>query len=769
MSTPAQPTVIAANPADSTLLSLARAVVRQSTDDAPSWPRLDLTDPKQREFGDYELLEELGRGGMGVVYRARQASLDRDVAIKFIADWFADPARVERFTAEARTAARLMHPHIVPVHEVGSVEGLHYFSMPLIKGRSLAEVLGGGTLEPNEAVALMRKLCEAIDYAHRLGLLHLDLKPANVLFDERNEPLVADFGLARHMDAKGGVDAQEVSGTPNFMAPEQIHIKQYRLTPATDIYALGAILYLCLTGVSPHGSGSADDVMRRAAANRIAPPRSINRAISPDLAAITMKCLELQPADRYANVAALAEDLRRYTENLPVAARPLNGLQRLIRWERRNPALAGVRFAALIILILLWSSYQDAEEARLHIEAEQKTTQAARVEAEAQRDHAINTSALGAWLYAQHTSDDYAHDRDIATRMLQWLRAKLPNDETQQAAVLTSFITALDNEKPEATDSLWQPFIEVMGRDYRQKVIAALEAGREPNRHALAARLAWFDERDVAEPKQFTTLLDEAIAAQPDDVGTWNIATTFCTGPKGAMHCRHPEAVEHLIRLDPDNAYPWLLRAMSEGGERGGTALHEAALRKTFDDYFRATFSGYVEALHKGGVPAPKLLSEPTAIMAPGQDPLGTIAIAEAASFPIADWSRLTDLCKPAKQVMSPLMREDCRTVGEMMARSKATLVTRHIGANIVRRIAKGTPLEQEMVEMRRRYVFVTEGQDRLTREQHNAYPLDAFIADITREGELEAVTNELKHYGIPTQPPADWQPKDPDTLVLAE
>jgi serine/threonine protein kinase len=159
-----------ANPADSALLSLARVIAGGAGVSGPTaWPQLDLNDPQQREFGDYELLSEIGRGGMGVVYRARQRSLERDVAIKFIAEWFADAAHVGRFLAEARAAARLIHPNIVPVHEVGSVEGLHYFSMPLIEGRSLAEQLEQQTtLAPSAAIALLLKVCEAMDYAHRV-------------------------------------------------------------------------------------------------------------------------------------------------------------------------------------------------------------------------------------------------------------------------------------------------------------------------------------------------------------------------------------------------------------------------------------------------------------------------------------------------------------------------------------------------------------------------------------------------------------------------
>ncbi|MBK8068039.1 MAG: serine/threonine protein kinase [Rhodanobacteraceae bacterium] len=259
---------------------MASSVAGQSWD----WPVLDFSDPAQRQFGDYELLAELGRGGMGVVYRARQRSLDREVALKFIAAGMADPLQVARFLGEARAAAKLVHPNIVPVFEVGSVGEVHYFSMPLIDGETLDARLKRQKPPRAELLALMIKVCEALDYAHRLGLLHLDLKPANILIDPRGEPLVADFGLARQMDADGGVKAQEVSGTPAYMAPEQILIEQYRLTVATDIYALGALLYRSLSGVSPHGEGASADLIRRALAGQIRPLEQAG--VDRDLAAV---------------------------------------------------------------------------------------------------------------------------------------------------------------------------------------------------------------------------------------------------------------------------------------------------------------------------------------------------------------------------------------------------------------------------------------------------------------------------------------------------
>ncbi|HEU4990935.1 MAG TPA: serine/threonine-protein kinase [Luteimonas sp.] len=772
---PHEPGKPARDPSDSVLLTLARAAMASGTAaGAVSWPRLDLDDPAQRIFGDYELVEEISRGGMGVVYRARQRSLDRDVAVKFVAAGIDDEAGVARFLAEARAAARLVHPNIVPVHEVGSVDGLYYFSMPLIRGRTLADTLAAGKLPPEATVALLLSMCDAIDYAHRLGLLHLDLKPANVMLDERDQPQVADFGLARHMDERGGVDAQEVSGTPSFMAPEQILIRQYRLTPATDIYALGAILYRCLAGVSPHGEGQPDDVIRRAAAGRIRPPRSLDPSVPRDLDAICMKCLELQPADRYPNVAALADDLRRVRDGQPVSVRRIGAFERAQRWRRREPRLAAATAIAVVALLAgiaatTWQ-WREASAQRDIAMTQRDVAERERREADAQRDRAEGTSALGAWLYAQRADADGEASRgDLATPMLEWLRAHFPGNEARQEATLTSFFTALAREDRTAIEGLAMPFIEVMNRSYRQATIAALEAGNDPGRHALAARLAWFDERHSDNPARFTRLLDRAIAAQPDDFGVWNIAATFCTGPEGAVRCRHPEAVREMQRIDGGNAYPWLLLVRPGDREGNIAALREAAGRTRFEDHFLDTYRGYVQAFSNSGAEMPKLISGPLRVIAPKQNPVLFVALYESSSFPLAPYHSLTVVCDPRNAALPRSAYRDCRTVGETMARSRSSLLSRMIGSVIVRRLAKGTPLEREMVELRRHYLYVRAATDSLSEAQQRNYPLDRFLHDVSTLGELEAWENGLAYYGIPTQAPAGWQPADPRDLLLSE
>jgi hypothetical protein len=743
------PTRMVANPADSALLSLARVLADSGTSVKGnlSWPQLDLSDARQREFGDYELLEEIGRGGMGVVYRARQHSLDRHVAIKFIADWFADPARVGRFLAEARAAARLMHPNIVPVHEVGSVEGLHYFSMPLVEGRSLALVLDDKQLSTDAMIALMLKLCEALDYAHRLGLLHLDLKPANVLLDERNEPLIADFGLARHMDANGGVDAQEVSGTPSFMAPEQILIKQYRLTRPTDIYALGAILYLCLTGQSPHGEGAADDILRRAVAGRIRAPRELNPNISRDLDAICMKCLELQPADRYKTAAGLAEDLRRVRDDLPVSVRKIGYIERVQRWFKREPRLAfATTFAALTLIV---GAAATAWQWR---------------QAVAERDRATIASEIGAHLFAYK-----GEDNKRAEDLIDWLRNRLPGDENRQADALAAFAASVDAEGRETADPLFARVTDVLGADYRRQMIQALSAGSDPYRHLYIALLAWRDEHDSADPKTFASSLQAALDEHPDDPLVWHVAAVYCPGPRGAAHCVKPQAAETLTRLDPENMFSWLLLAMtSTDAQRARDALHAAAARTRFDDHLGATDAAYAKAVDIAAVPAPPLIARPLRILAPNERVASNIALAEAEGMQLPPFQRFIDQCgvrAGATPITDSQVRADCLTVGMAMVRSNGGLMTRMIGIVPVRALAKGTPEAEEAAQVRRLYTYLEDVYQKLNPSQRASYPSSRHLEDIATAGEMVALQRRARFFGLPDQPPADWIPDSPTAL----
>lgn len=294
--------------------------------------------PHLRYFGDYELLDEIARGGMGVVYRARQVSLDRRVAVKMMRPGLlASEAEIERFRAEARTAASLQHPNIVAIHEVGEFEGLHYFSMDLVEGPSLAALVREKPLAPAEAACHVRTLAEAVEYAHSRGVLHRDLKPSNVLLDAAGRPRITDFGLARPLggDADGRA---KIVGTPAYMPPEQAAGEQ-ELGPASDVYSLGAILYELLTGLPPFRGGPAE-VVRQVKEEKPARPSVLNREVPWDLDAVCMRCLEKDPARRYPTAAELAREL----EQVELGSTRTSG-----RWLR-------VAAPLVLVAVVMWKN-----------------------------------------------------------------------------------------------------------------------------------------------------------------------------------------------------------------------------------------------------------------------------------------------------------------------------------------------------------------------------------------------------------------------------
>lgn len=323
-----------------------------------------------REFGDYELLEEVARGGMGVVYKARQRSLNRVVAVKMIlAGNLAGPADVERFQAEARAAANLQHPGIVAIHEVGEHEGQHYFSMDYIEGTSLAEVVRANPLPARRAAGYVWQVAEAIDYAHRQGTIHRDLKPSNVLLDAADRPRVTDFGLAKRIEGDSALTGTgQVLGTPSYMPPEQAGGKRGQVGPASDVYSLGAVLYELLAGRPPFRAETPLDTLLQVLEVEPVSPRLLNPKLPKDLETITLKCLRKSPAERYATAAALADDLRRFLNDEPIVARPPSAVERAVRWARkqRRGAVAGVVGAVATVLLTAgalagWKVYSDSQ------------------------------------------------------------------------------------------------------------------------------------------------------------------------------------------------------------------------------------------------------------------------------------------------------------------------------------------------------------------------------------------------------------------------
>lgn len=311
--------------------------------------------PKVRYIGDYELLEEIARGGMGVVYKARQTSLGRIVAVKMIlAGHLAEADDVKRFQSEAEAAASLAHPGIVAVHEVGLYHGRHYFSMDYIEGPNLAERVRDQPLPPRRAAGYVQSIAAAVHYAHGQGVLHRDLKPSNILLDASDQVHVTDFGLARRIEMGSKLtQTGQILGTPSYLAPEQAEGKRALIGPASDIYALGVILYELLTGRPPFQSDSPVETIRQVLDTEPVSPRLLNPAVPRDLETICLKCLQKEPHKRYGTAEHLGDDLRRFLAGEPITARPVGSAERAWRWCRRNPAVASLVASLLVLLMLL--------------------------------------------------------------------------------------------------------------------------------------------------------------------------------------------------------------------------------------------------------------------------------------------------------------------------------------------------------------------------------------------------------------------------------
>ena len=311
------------------------------------------------DLGKFELLEEIGRGGMGVVYRARQLDLQRIVAVKMIlSSQLATSEEVRRFQIEARAAAGLRHRNIVAIHEIGERDGRHYFVMDFVAGESLATRLSRGPLVPDDAARLLVSIASAIDHLHTQGVIHRDIKPSNILLDERGEPFVTDFGLAKIFDTDGGqTRTGAIVGTPSYMSPEQAAGRNHLISPRSDVYSLGAMFYEMLTGRPPFREDNVLETLVQVLEGEPTRPRHLNIAVPSDLELICLRCLERDTERRYSSAAELAEDLERFLHGEAVTARS-GVIPAIRRWMRRRPGLAchwGAQgAAALIIQVHYW-------------------------------------------------------------------------------------------------------------------------------------------------------------------------------------------------------------------------------------------------------------------------------------------------------------------------------------------------------------------------------------------------------------------------------
>jgi eukaryotic-like serine/threonine-protein kinase len=317
--------------------------------DAIVSPEID----RLRVLGKYEILEEIARGGMGVVYRARQIELDRIVAVKTIgAGVLAGDEAITRFQQEATMAASLNHPNIVAIHEVGQFQGQHYFAMEYVAGPTLAQVVKEGPLPAKRAATYLLAVGQAVEYAHGRGLLHRDLKPSNILLDQHDRPRVTDFGLAKRLNADQEITLSgQVLGTPAFTAPEQAGRKAATIGPWSDVYGLGAVLYHLITARPPFTGESATEILAQVIESEPIAPRLLHPALDRDLETICLKCLEKDPARRYGSAKEFCSDLSRFLENEPILARPINFAERTGRWCKRRPALSTALGAIALLLV----------------------------------------------------------------------------------------------------------------------------------------------------------------------------------------------------------------------------------------------------------------------------------------------------------------------------------------------------------------------------------------------------------------------------------
>lgn len=415
------------------------ATLLTGTDHGKHWNSEPAASPG-RQFGDYELIDEIARGGMGVVYRARQTRLNRVVALKMIlSGQLASESDVQRFYTEAEAAAGLDHPGIVPIFEVGEHDGQHFFSMGFVEGSSLSERVSDGPLPVNEAARLTKLTAEAIAYAHQQGVIHRDLKPANILLDADSQPRVTDFGLAKKFNEDSGLTASgQILGTPGYMPPEQAGGDVDNVGPLADVYSLGAILYCLMTGRPPFQAASIVDTLMQVREQEPVGPRQLNPDIDVDLETICLKCLAKEPGRRYADAQALVDELERFEIGMPIQARPVGRVERAWRWCKRKPVLASLTagITALVLFVAVAAPIVAVQQAGLREDADASAAEAKRLLGVASEKERIardlakrETAAKDS---AEQASEELANEKERALATLYGTTISLAYREWQE-------------------------------------------------------------------------------------------------------------------------------------------------------------------------------------------------------------------------------------------------------------------------------------------------------------------------------------------------
>jgi hypothetical protein len=631
----------------------------------------------------------------------------------------------------------MQHPNIVEIHEFGHRDGLNYFSMRLVEGPSLAQRLAqSGAMPEREAAACVKLLAEAMDYAHRLDVLHLDLKPANVLTGPNGEPLIADFGLARRVDA-GGLGGEEIAGTPSYMAPEQALLQSHPLTASTDIYGLGAILYELLTAQPPFAAGNAQATLERVVAEAPRAPRALNPRVSADLEAICLKCLEKDPMARYASARALAEDLQRFLDGHPVSAHPLGRRQRLGRWMRREPRLAlavGCAILALAVGIGATSlQWRRANQALADAEYLSLVTMLP----------GATNLAINELRHLIHARLDAPARRATARRLaasrepLDWLRSALVGDTLDTARDL------------EEADAQLRRAVDAMPSSRLALIVAIRDCGS--HHRWLADEEEWKIFSACVVPDANRRL----VARDPDNLFAWASLLDpphYDQNQSGHMRWRyqHDPVVRSQLRAVIARA------AQSTRWDDGSNAVLQAKAAAYGASYFPMPPGSYRGRWHADTESAESLR--------------GNLASDYSQAWRL-DGTYLPTLSRACNPELSDLsdatLHADCVRIFRLMSESKGSLSTNIVGWFALRRLGRGTPLEAEM-EARLRQLYWLREQELWARDRNPVASAKLFTRDFIRYGQLEANLRQADRLGIARQPPQGWTQRETHASALS-
>lgn len=443
-----------------------------------------------REFHGYELQEEIARGGMGIVYRAYQKSLDRVVALKTVlAGKLASEDAIRLFHSEAKAAGRLNHPGIVPVYDVGECHGFHYFSMPLIKGVSLGDRVARGPIDPDEAARYIKSAAETIQFAHDHDIVHRDLKPGNILINADGRPMVTDFGIARRIDDRHAPgEAHSLAGTAEYMPPEQASGKP--TGPLSDVYSLGATLYCLLTGRPPFQASNALDTLLAVIESEPVPPRRLNERIPRDIDLICLKCIEKRPQDRYQSAQELADELERFLEGQPVLVHPVGNIGTFIRWTRRKPRNAALATGLVVcftaaLAVSVYYNYQLNTQREI-LDMQREVATAAQREAELSEMRAVRLQKT--------TEELLARIATAESGVVKALQYSSLGDVCSAATKLTKTTSGAQHEKALAEFQTARGLLNEFQQAALSPLLAKLDETANRKEYDLAAAILALDE-----------------------------------------------------------------------------------------------------------------------------------------------------------------------------------------------------------------------------------------------------------------------------------